>query len=49
MAKTTSLFVRVEPEVKEQAESILEQLGYPCIECNKYFFKTGYNAERNSI
>ena len=29
MAKTTNLYVRVEPELKEQAESILEQLGIP--------------------
>lgn len=27
MARTSNVFARVEPEVKEQAESILEQLG----------------------
>lgn len=29
MARTANIFARVEPEVKEQAESILEQLGIP--------------------
>lgn len=29
MAKTSNIFARVEPEVKEQAELILEQLGIP--------------------
>ena len=29
MAKTSNVFVRVEPEIKEQAEHVLEQLGIP--------------------
>lgn len=29
MARTANVFVRVEPEIKEQAESVLEQLGIP--------------------
>ncbi|MDD2555333.1 MAG: type II toxin-antitoxin system RelB/DinJ family antitoxin [Syntrophaceticus sp.] len=29
MAKTSSVFARVEPEVKEQAEKVLSQLGIP--------------------
>lgn len=29
MARTASVFTRVEPEIKEQAESVLEQLGIP--------------------
>ncbi len=29
MAKTSNIFARVEPEVKEQAELVLEQLGIP--------------------
>lgn len=29
MARTANVFVRVEPEVKEQAEMILEKLGIP--------------------
>ena len=29
MARTANVFARVEPEVKEQAESVLDQLGIP--------------------
>lgn len=29
MARTSNIFARVEPEVKEQAERVLEQLGIP--------------------
>lgn len=29
MAKTTSIFARVEPEVKEEAEMVLNKLGIP--------------------
>lgn len=29
MARTANIFARVEPEVKEQAEQVLEQLGIP--------------------
>ncbi len=29
MARTSNVFARVEPEVKEQAEMVLEQLGIP--------------------
>ncbi len=29
MARTSNVFARVEPEVKEQAETILKQLGIP--------------------
>ena len=29
MARTANVFVRVEPEVKEQAEKVLEKLGIP--------------------
>lgn len=29
MAKTANVFTRVDPEIKEQAESILNQLGIP--------------------
>jgi len=29
MARTTSIYTRVEPELKKQAETILEQLGIP--------------------
>ena len=29
MARTANIFVRIEPEIKEQAELVLEQLGIP--------------------
>ena len=29
MARTANVFARVEPEVKEQAEQVLERLGIP--------------------
>lgn len=29
MSKTTSIYARVEPEIKEQAEAVLSQLGIP--------------------
>jgi DNA-damage-inducible protein J len=29
VARTANIFVRVEPEIKEQAEKVLEQLGIP--------------------
>ena len=29
MARTSNIYTRVEPEIKEQAEKILEQLGIP--------------------
>lgn len=29
MAKTTSIFARVDPEIKEQAERVLHKLGIP--------------------
>lgn len=29
MARTSNIFARIEPEIKEQAEQVLEQLGIP--------------------
>ena len=29
MARTTNIYIRVEPEVKAQAEAVLDQLGIP--------------------
>lgn len=29
MARTSNVFARVEPEIKEQAEQVLERLGIP--------------------
>ncbi len=39
MAKTSSVFARVEPEIKEQAENILEQLGIPMSNAVSMFLK----------
>lgn len=39
MAKTTNLFVRLEPGLKEQAECILEQLGIPVSNAVNIFLK----------
>lgn len=39
MAKTTNLYVRIEPGLKEQAESILEQLGIPVSNAVNIFLK----------
>ena len=29
MARTSNIFIRIEPDIKEQAESVLEKLGIP--------------------
>lgn len=39
MAKTTNLYIRIEPEVKEQAEDILEKLGIPVSNAINMFLK----------
>lgn len=39
MAKTTNLYVRLEPELKQQAESVLEQLGIPLSNAVNIFLK----------
>lgn len=39
MAKTTNLYVRLEPGLKEQAESVLEQLGIPVSNAVNIFLK----------
>ena len=39
MAKTANLYARIEPEVKEQAESILEALGDPDSTALSMFYK----------
>ena len=39
MAKTANLFVRIEPDVKEQAESILSTLGIPVSNAINMFYK----------
>lgn len=39
MAKTANLYVRIEPEIKEQAESILTALGIPVSNAINMFYK----------
>lgn len=38
-AKSTNLYARIEPEVKEQAESILSALGIPASNAINMFYK----------
>lgn len=39
MAKTANLYARIEPDVKEQAESILSALGIPASSAINMFYK----------
>lgn len=39
MAKTTNLYIRLEPGLKEQAETVLEQLGIPVSNAVNIFLK----------
>ena len=39
MAKTANLYARIEPEVKEQAENILAELGIPASNAINMFYK----------
>lgn len=39
MAKTANLYARIEPDVKEQAESILQALGIPVSNAINIFYK----------
>ena len=39
MAKTANLYVRIEPELKEEAESILTALGIPASNAITMFYK----------
>ena len=39
MAKSSNLYARIEPEVKEQAETILASLGIPASNAITMFYK----------
>lgn len=39
MAKTTNLYIRIEPKLKEQAELVLKQLGIPVSNAVNMFLK----------
>lgn len=49
MARTANVFARVEPEIKEEAEHILDCLGIPMSNAVGMFFKAGRTSERNSV
>ena len=48
MARTANVFARVEPEVKEQAEQVLDRLGIPMSNAVGMFL-TDCTPERNSF
>lgn len=39
MARTSSVFARIEPNLKEQAENVLDQLGIPMSEAISFFLR----------
>lgn len=39
MAKTANLYARIEPEIKEEAENILDALGIPVSNAINMFYK----------
>lgn len=41
MAKTSNVFARVEPEIKEQAEMVLNKLGIPMSNAINIFLRQG--------
>ena len=49
MARTANVFARVEPEVKEQAEQVLDRLGIPMSKCSRNVSETDCTPERNSF
>ena len=46
---TANIFTRVDPETKEQAEAILDQLGIPMSNAVGMFFKADRHASRDSL
>lgn len=49
MARTSNVFARVEPEVKEEAEKVLGSIRHSDVKCRGYVFKTGCFAKRHSF
>ena len=47
--KSANLYARIEPEVKEKAESILSALGIPASSAINMFYKQDYLTEMTSI
>ena len=49
MARTSNIFARVEPELKEQAEQVLSPVGDTYVQCGEYVSPSGGFAERHSL
>lgn len=49
MPRTSNIYVRVEPNIKQQAVKILEKLGIPMSNAVSIFFQTGNHAKRITI
>lgn len=49
MGKTATLNIRVNPDVKENAESVLAQLGIPMATAIDMYLKTNIISRRNSL
>ena len=46
MARTSNVFARVEPEIKEQAEQVLDQLGIPMSNaCGRSFCSAAFRLK----
>ena len=46
MAKSANLYARIEPNVKNEAEAILSQLGIPASNAINMFYKQNYTSGR---
>ena len=49
MARTSNVFARVEPEIKEQAEQVLDQLGIPMSNAVSMFLSADRSAAWHSV
>ena len=49
MARTSNVFARVEPEIKEQAEQVLDQLGIPMSNAVSMFLRQMKLPERKPV
>lgn len=49
MARTSNVFACVEPEIKEQAEQVLDRLGIFDVKCGWDVFKAGRASARHTV
>lgn len=49
MARTSNIFARVEPEIKEQAEKIFKQLGIPMSNVHPILGRIDYRYNLGSL